>query len=760
MLADLRPQTHQKYSSLPVLGPVVDAFTDWVSRYGYAFRSMQMQLGSIKHLACFFHRRGRHNWRDLKSEDFIEARRQLGDGNSSMGGTIRQVQRFLEKEHGWIPTPIPIPGSEVELTRYSDYLKQVRGFAQHTIAGSLSCVRAFLKFIGYERSRRAIAQLDPEQIEAFLRSQAKKCSRRSLKHVNWSVRGFLRFQHAAGVLSRPLHELINGVPVYRLEQLPRAIPWTQIQALLRSINRHQPDGLRDYTILFLMAAYGLRRGEVVALRLDDIDWRARILRVPQRKTGQHLALPLTDEVGDCLQRYLREGRPSTEHRELFLRHLAPVVPLHRNAVNHILNERIRDSGLQIPTCGTHCFRHSFAMRLLHKGVALKTIGDTLGHRAVESTGVYLRLGIEELRGVGLEVPPMAAAAEVLGTGWQKLLPPTRHKSDQPSPTRFRSGLGAAMKRYLTTQRALGRLYVKEAGILLRWDAFLYERQGGARSVSRQVFQHWAGSLRELAPVVQRHHLRCVRNFLVFHSRDHRLGFVPDPATFPKRSSPRPPRLVSKSEMARLLATAATLPASPANPLKAQTVRIALILLFCCGLRRGELLRLRLAHFDPLQDLLRVEGTKFHKSRLVPLPASVARELRAYLDLCRCNHLSMEPERFLIWNRDCSGSQSRRTCNAFNRTWWRLCLTSGVLDERGRPPRLHDLRHSSAVAALERWYAQGQNVQSKLQQLATYLGHVGPTSTHYYLHLTPALREAASRRFRQHFAPFPRKEGRV
>jgi hypothetical protein len=193
MLADLRPQTHQKYSSLPVLGPVVDAFTDWVSRYGYAFRSMQMQLGSIKHLACFFHRRGRHNWRDLKSEDFIEARRQLGDGNSSMGGTIRQVQRFLEKEHGWIPTPIPIPGSEVELTRYSDYLKQVRGFAQHTIAGSLSCVRAFLKFIGYERSRRAIAQLDPEQIEAFLHSQAKKCSRRSLKHVNWSVRGFLRF---------------------------------------------------------------------------------------------------------------------------------------------------------------------------------------------------------------------------------------------------------------------------------------------------------------------------------------------------------------------------------------------------------------------------------------------------------------------------------------------------------------------------------------------------------------------------------------
>lgn len=131
-------------------------------------------------------------------------------------------------------------------------------------------------------------------------------------------------------------------------------------------------------------------------------------------------------------------------------------------------------------------------------------------------------------------------------------------------------------------------------------------------------------------------------------------------------------------MARLLATAAGLQPSPQNPLRAETFRIALILLFCCGLRRGELLRLRLAHFDSQQNLLRIEDTKFHKSRLAPLSTSVAGELRDYLDLCPQKHLSMEPERFLIWNRGCPEAQTRRTCNAFNRTWWRLCLSGSQI----------------------------------------------------------------------------------
>jgi integrase len=79
----------------------------------------------------------------------------------------------------------------------------------------------------------------------------------------------------------------------------------------------------------------------------------------------------------------------------------------------------------------------------------------------------------------------------------------------------------------------------------------------------------------------------------------------------------------------------------------------------------------------------------------------------------------------------------------------LCLAAAVLDGRGRPPRLHDLRHSFAVAALHRWYRQGVDVQARLPQLATYMGHVCAISTHHYLHLTPDLREAASQRFHRY-----------
>jgi integrase len=719
-----------------------------------------MQLGNLRRLANLFQRCGRKSWKDLRAEDFRSARERFASRNKSMGATIGQLRRFLEQVHGMVLAPKPATRVESELIRYTDYLRQVRGFACQTIAGNRSCVGAFLRFIGYERSRSAIAAVGLLQIEAFLRSQAKTCSRDSVRYIVWCLRGYLRFHHTAGTIRRPLHTLVDAPRVYRLERLPKALPWPQVQALLRSIDRSELHGRRDYTLLFMMATYGLRRSEVVSLTLDDIDWRNGILRVRQRKTRQHLTLPLTDEAGDCLQHYLRNGRPPTAQRALFLRLLPPVAPLTPGAVNEILDHRVRRSGLDFPSRRTHCFRHSLATRLLREGVALKTIGDTLGHRAVESTAAYLRLGIDDLRGVGLEVPSFTAASVLLGSDWQSRMPPVQRKVRQRAPNRFRSGMGASIKRYLATKRALGRKYIVEAISLRHWDAFLYRHQGNAETFDRELFQLWTASLSGLAPLLQRHQMQHVRNFLLFHARDHTGSFIPDSTAFPKISSKHTPRLVSAPEMARLLATASGLPPSRQNPLRAETFRIALILLFCCGLRRGELLRLRLAHIDPQQCLLRIENTKFHKSRLVPLPISVAGELRDYLNLCREKHLPMEPNRYLIWNRQCSEGPTRRVCTAFNRTWWRLCLSAGVVDQLGRPPRIHDLRHSTAVAALERWYTQGQDVQSKLQQLATYLGHLNPACTHYYLHLTPKLREAASQRFHQRSAPLFKKGARV
>jgi integrase/recombinase XerD len=209
-----------------------------------------------------------------------------------------------------------------------------------------------------------------------------------------------------------------------------------------------------------------------------------------------------------------------------------------------------------------------------------------------------------------------------------------------------------------------------------------------------------------------------------------------------------PRLVSEAEMALILQAARQLPPSRTNPLRAETIELGLLLLYCCGLRRGELLRLKLSDIDRNQCLLSIVETKFHKSRLVPLDPTVVGYLEHYLQQRGRRKLPMTPDSFLLW----SGRHSPQVyaANSLVSLWRRLCVTVKVLDAHGHPPRLHDLRHGFACNALQRWYTQGVDVQTKLPHLATYLGHVSVASTYYYLQLTPELRQSASQRFHQHF----------
>lgn len=219
--------------------------------------------------------------------------------------------------------------------------------------------------------------------------------------------------------------------------------------LLRSINQTTVGGLRDFTLLYSAACYGLRSSELVRLTLDDIDWRAGTLKVAQTKTKQALILPLTDEAGQILVRYLQTGRPQSERRELFLRRRAPAGPLAPTAVHDILEHRITLSGLDLPPMGSHVLRHSLAVDLLRRGVNLPTIGATLGHRDAESTAVYLRLAVDDLRQVGLPVPEAASVSVPHCNGWKmKLVPARKSPKMRLSRAGFRSGLAPSLSRYL------------------------------------------------------------------------------------------------------------------------------------------------------------------------------------------------------------------------------------------------------------------------------------------------------------------------
>lgn len=253
---------------------------------------------------------------------------------------------FLCEHHLVAPGEAPAPSHvEVKVDAFKLYLRETRGLTETTIHGHAGLLRTFLNFLRLDHDRNRLERLEPSQIESFLRQSARTNNRFSLQHTVATLRAFLRWQHAQGLLSRPLHLQIDTPRVYRKERLPRALPWTQVQALLQSINRSDIFGLRDFTLLYLAAAYGLRSCELVGLTLDDIDWRRRTLNLRQTKTRQTLPLPLSDEAASVLIEYLRKARPKCSHRHLFMRIRAPFIPLKPASVHDVLEHRIRGSGL-------------------------------------------------------------------------------------------------------------------------------------------------------------------------------------------------------------------------------------------------------------------------------------------------------------------------------------------------------------------------------------------------------------------------------
>lgn len=713
----------------------------------YSVDTVSVYLNQFPRILRWLRRRKIKSIDQLTLEHLKAAHRYFLPRHVAASGAVRVLEQFLRAKGttaaGEAPTPSRV---ESEIDSFATYLREMRGLAQRTIRNHRQQLRGFLKFLQFDRHPSRLRQIQPRRIEEFLRQAARTNTRLSLQSVVATVRAFLKWRHAQGLLSRALHLQIDRPRVYRGEQLPRALPWPQVLAFLRSIDRTEPVGQRDFTLLYLAAAYGLRSGELVRLTLDDINWRKRTLRIEQTKTRQALQLPLTDEAGHVLIRYLREARPASTHRQLFLRTMAPRGPLQPTAVRQVMVHRLTRSGLNLPPCGAHVLRHSFALRLLQQGVAVKGIGDTLGHRDIESTSHYLRLDVEALREVALAVPatvPGDPVTLISVSGMAATRPPRpcRHL-----PGGFQSHLAQSLKRYVEIKRAMGSDWRSKTAVLADWDAFVHRKYPKACRVTPAMFAGWTAGLARMTSTGSLAYQRIVRNFLLFHARDHRGTFIPDPLTFPKPAPTVSPRLISEAEMGRILMAAQQLPPTPTNPLRAETFRMGLILLFCCGLRRGELLRLRLGDIEDEQTVLRIRLTKFYKSRLVPLSPTVTLELRHYLQKRGRQKLPMGPEAFLMWSGH-GGSEVYGTTNLAT-VWRLLCLSAWVLNPQGHPPRLHDLRHSAAVNVLQRWYAQGADVQTKLPHLAAYLGHVNAVSTHHYLKLTPELRQAASQRFHQ------------
>jgi len=314
--------------------------------------------------------------------------------------TERAFHRFLKTQGRLVDEQKFSQFGEL-LCAYHTYLTEIRGFRATTISQHLSTISRFLTETLPANS--PLNLLSPQMVEAFVVTAGERVTRQTLQHIVARLRAFLRYCYDQNEISCRL-DTIDTPRSYRDELPPRALTWSNVLGLLRSIDRSRMMGCRDHAMLYLMAHYGLRPSEIAALAVDSIDWTARTLRVEQSKTQSMLVLPLADQAVRLLKRYLRCGRPVTTRPALFLRVRSPVGPITHYTVCDAYTKRARESGLPLQGTSSCCLRHSFAMRLLNRGVGVKIIGDLLGHRTLESTCVYLRVQTEALRDVALPVP--------------------------------------------------------------------------------------------------------------------------------------------------------------------------------------------------------------------------------------------------------------------------------------------------------------------------------------------------------------------
>ena len=419
MLETMFPKTHHRYAALPLLGSLVDDFAVWLSQCDYRPETIRVMLGPIGQVDQWLQSSGLHDITGLDAP-VLEAcwrhfyRRNSAQGRT-LGGLIRALARYVEAAGLLRPTSLPpLTPSQRLLATYTEYLIHVRGLTQGTIAEHARNTLGFLGHLEYDATPAGLGSLSASRVESFVRLRAGRLGRGSQQHLVAHLRSFLRFLATTGQCPSGLDATIDTPRLYRLEQLPRALPWETVQALLQSIDRHTTLGLRDYTMLVLIATYGLRISEIAALTLDHVHWRDGWLQVPRCKTRDVLHLPLTDRVGEILVQYVQQARPANVPcRALFLRSRTPIRALGPTAVSMVFDRWAKRSGLAIPFYGAHCLRHTYAVHLLHTGASLKTIGDLLGHRDSDSTYVYLRLATEELREVSLPVPTLATHPQPL-----------------------------------------------------------------------------------------------------------------------------------------------------------------------------------------------------------------------------------------------------------------------------------------------------------------------------------------------------------
>ena len=391
----------ERFRSSP-LGAHLDSFVAAAASLGYARSTVREQLWVLGDLGRWLARTGVtvSHLDERLLRRFLVVRRRKGRCHRTEAVTVRRFLDHLREQSVLPPAEILHDDSPIALLqrRYETYLTQERGLAPATLATYGPLIHRFLKERFGNKPLR-LESLGPSDISNFVLRRSAHWSVKRVQLMVSALRSFLRFLVQQGEIAIDLAACVPSVAHTQLATVPKHLSGQEVERLLDSCNRSTAVGRRDYAILLLLARLGLRAGEVVALELDDIHWKAGEIIV-RGKGGIDDRLPLLRDIGEALVAYLYQDRTCSQSRHVFIRMRSPRHGFGGSgAVSTIVRRALQRVGLQPPIKGAHLLRHSLATQMLGCGGSLAEIAEVLRHRSQQTTEIYAKVDIAGLRGL-------------------------------------------------------------------------------------------------------------------------------------------------------------------------------------------------------------------------------------------------------------------------------------------------------------------------------------------------------------------------
>jgi integrase/recombinase XerD len=408
-----RPQTIDRIRASWIADPI-ERYVAWMHDHGYTPSTIQARVPVLVRFGDFATDRGARTWMELPEHvaPFVEFWQERHQARLRTPAPLQfsrwQIQKPVEEmlqcalpEFERPPQrarlPVPFAG---EAPAFFLYLRAERGLSDSTVKHYLHYLRRFERHL-MAAACRDLQALGPRLLRDFVEQVGSTLSTTSVASACDSVRGFLRYLHREEILDRDLSPAVERPRFYRQDRVPRSIPWPETRRLLKQIDRRGKVGKRDFAIVLLLVTYGLRAHEVASLTLEDVDWRAGILRISERKGGHSNHYRLTAAAGDALVDYIEHARPEIQDRRIFFNTRAPLRPLQSHVISHRVSYWLKRAGIPVPRAGAHTLRHAVVQHLLDHDFTLQQIGDYVGHRSPNSTQIYTKVDMRRLREISL-----------------------------------------------------------------------------------------------------------------------------------------------------------------------------------------------------------------------------------------------------------------------------------------------------------------------------------------------------------------------